>query len=77
MDCKDAFKRAVATFVAGATATPLTAAVADISFFKAALIAGVVAVWNFVARAAQAYLAYSKKVAAADAYWAEKNQAVD
>lgn len=77
MNYQDAFKRAVATFVAGATATPLTAAVADISFFKAALIAGVVAVWNFVARASQAYLGQSKKIAAANAYWAQKKEVDD
>lgn len=57
MDTKEAFRRAVATFVAGATAAPLTAAVVDISFFKAAAAAGVVAVWNWTARLAQAYLA--------------------
>lgn len=56
MDYKDAARRALATFVAGATAAPLTSAVADISFFKAAGIAGLVAVWNFVARTAQAWL---------------------
>jgi len=60
MDYRDAFKRAVATFVAGATAAPLTAAVVDISFLKAAVAAGVVAVWNYAARVAQAYLATSK-----------------
>jgi 3-hydroxy-3-methylglutaryl CoA synthase len=52
---KDAFKRAVATFIAGATASPLTSAVFDVSFFKAAGIAGLIAVWNWVARSAQAW----------------------
>lgn len=61
MSYQDAFKRAGATFVAGATAAPLTAAVADISFFKAAGIAGLVAVWNFVARLAHAYLSQPSK----------------
>lgn len=61
MNYQDALKRATATFVAGATAAPLTAAVADISFFKAAGIAGLVAVWNFVARLAQAYLSQPVK----------------
>lgn len=56
MEYQDALKRAFATFVAGATATPLTAAVADISFLKAALVAGVVAVWNLAARMSQAWL---------------------
>lgn len=55
MDYRDALKRAVATFIAGATASPLTAAVFDISFFKAAGIAGLVAVWNWVGRLAQAW----------------------
>ena len=62
MNYQDAFKRATATFVAGATAAPLTAAVADISFFKAAGIAGLVAVWNYVARIAQAYVSRPAKV---------------
>lgn len=55
MTYKDAFKRAVATFVAGATASPLTSAVFDIGFFKAAGIAGLIAVWNLIARTAQAW----------------------
>jgi hypothetical protein len=55
MDYRDAFKRGLATFVAGATASPLTTAVFDISFFKAAGIAGLVAVWNWLARTAQAW----------------------
>jgi hypothetical protein len=57
MTYKEALKRAVATFVAGATAAPLTSAVVDISFLKAAAVAGVVAVWNLVARTAQAWKA--------------------
>jgi hypothetical protein len=57
MTYKEALKRAVATFVAGATAAPLTSAIVDISFLKAAAIAGVVAVWNLVARTAQAWKA--------------------
>ena len=56
MSYQDALKRALATFVAGATAAPLTAAVADVSFFKAAGIAGIVAVWNLAARLSQAWL---------------------
>lgn len=54
---KDAFHRAVATFIAGATASPLTSSLLDISFFKAAAIAGIIAVWNWVGRAAQTWLA--------------------
>ena len=58
MTYKEAFKRGVATFVAGATASPITAAVFDITFFKAAAIAGLIAVWNWVARSAQAWNTY-------------------
>lgn len=54
---RDAFKRGIATFVAGATASPVTAAVFNISFFKAAGIAGLIAVWNWLGRAAQAWKA--------------------
>ena len=57
MAYREAFKRAVATFVAGATASPVTAAVFDISFVKAAGIAGLVAVWNWLGRVAQAWKA--------------------
>lgn len=55
MTYKEAIKRAVATFVAGATAAPLTAAAFNVSFFKAAGVAGLIAVWNFVGRAVQAW----------------------
>jgi hypothetical protein len=55
MDYRDAFKRSVATFVAGATASPLTSAVFGISFFKAAGIAGLIAVWNWLGRSAQVW----------------------
>lgn len=57
MTYKEALKRAVSTFVAGATAAPLTSALVGISFFKASAIAGVIAVWNLVARSAQAWKA--------------------
>lgn len=57
MTYKEAFKRAVATFVAGATAAPLTSTLVGISFFKASAVAGVIAVWNLVARSAQAWKA--------------------
>lgn len=49
-----AFKKALATFIAGATAAPITAAVFDTSFIKAAGIAGFIAVWNLAGRWAQA-----------------------
>jgi hypothetical protein len=55
MSYKEAFHRALATFIAGATAAPLSAAILDVSFLKAAAIAGVVAVWNWVGRSAQAF----------------------
>ena len=57
MTYKEALKRAVATFVAGATAAPLTSTLVGISFFKASAVAGVIAVWNLVARSAQAWKA--------------------
>jgi len=50
---KDAARRATATFIAGATAAPLTAALFDVAFIKAAAIAGLIAVWNFAGRWAQ------------------------
>ena len=56
MTYKDALNKAVATFVAGATAAPLTAALFDVSFFKAAAIAGLIDLWNYVGRTAQAYV---------------------
>lgn len=56
MTQREAFRRAVATFVAGATAAPLTAAVFDVNFFKVAGIAGAIAVWNWAGRAAQAFV---------------------
>lgn len=52
----EAVRKAIATFVAGATAAPLTAAVFDVSFFKAAAMAGFIAVWNWAGRAAQAWV---------------------
>ena len=57
---KDAVARAVATFIAGATAAPISAAVFDVSFVKAAGVAGLIAVWNLLGRWAQTYL-YSRK----------------
>lgn len=56
MSYRDGLRRAVATFVAGATAAPLSAAVFDVSFVTAAAMAGLVAVWNLAARWAQAAL---------------------
>lgn len=51
-----AFKKALATFIAGATAAPITAAVFDTSILTAAGIAGLIAVWNLAGRWAQAEL---------------------
>jgi len=56
MDYRDALRRAFATFVAGATASPLTTEVFDCSYFEAALMAGVIALWNLAGRTAQAFL---------------------
>jgi hypothetical protein len=54
---KPAFTKALATFVAGATAAPITAAVMDTSLLTAAGFAGLIAVWNLAGRWAQAELA--------------------
>jgi len=56
MTYREAFNRAVATFVAGATASPLVASAFGLPFLEAAGIAGVIAVWNYAARLSQAYL---------------------
>lgn len=56
MTYAEAFKRGVATFVAGATAAPLTATAFDLSFLEAAGVAGCIALWNYVARLAQAWV---------------------
>tara|TARA_R100000329_G_scaffold142080_2_gene125268 strand:- start:215 stop:406 length:192 start_codon:yes stop_codon:yes gene_type:complete len=57
MNYRECFNRAIATFVAGATAAPVTAAVVDISVLKAAGVAGVIAVWNLAGRMAQQWIA--------------------
>lgn len=56
MTYKDAFNRAVATFIAGATAVPITSAVLDVAAWKAAAAAGIVALWNLAGRWAQTVL---------------------
>lgn len=56
MTYRDAVKRALATFVAGATATPLAAELLDLKVLKVAAVAGVIAVWNLAGRFAQAWL---------------------
>jgi hypothetical protein len=50
---REAARRAIATFIAGATATPLTVSLFDVSYLTAASIAGLVAVWNLLGRWAQ------------------------
>lgn len=52
----DALKRATATFVVGATATPAASALLNVSTLKVAAIAGIFGVWNLAGRSAQAYL---------------------
>jgi hypothetical protein len=56
MTYKEAFKRAVATFIAGATAAPLTATAFNLTFLEAAGVAGCIAVWNYLARLTQAWV---------------------
>jgi len=56
MTYKDAGRRALATFIAGATAVPITSALVDISAAKAMAAAGIVAVWNLAGRWAQTVL---------------------
>lgn len=56
MTPSEALKRAAATFVAGATATPLVAELLDVSVLKAAGAAGIIALWNLAGRLAQAWL---------------------
>lgn len=57
MTYREAFRRAVATFVAGASSAPVPAAIFDVAAWKFAAAAGVAAVWNLVVRWSQAYLA--------------------
>lgn len=56
MTYRDALRRAAATFVAGATATPLAAELLDLEVLKVATVAGIIAVWNLAGRLAQAWL---------------------
>jgi len=53
MTYKDALNRALATFTAGATSAPITSALFDISFARAAAIAALVAGWNYLGRIIQ------------------------
>jgi hypothetical protein len=53
LNARLAARRAAATFIAGATAAPVTSVLFDVAFLKAAGIAGLIAVWNFLGRWAQ------------------------
>jgi len=55
MTYKDGFKRALATFIIGASATIPAAAMVNIEVLKVAAIAGIFATWNLIVRWAQAY----------------------
>ena len=57
MTYKEALKRAVATFIFGASSAPIPAAIWDVAAWKFAAAAGVAAVWNLLVRWAQAYMA--------------------
>lgn len=56
MTILNAFKRSVATFVAGAVASPIASLVFDVGYWKVAAIAGLTAVVNLAGRAAQTWL---------------------
>lgn len=56
MTYRDALHRAVATFIAGATATPVAAEVLDLAVLEVAAVAGIIAVWNLAGRLAHAWL---------------------
>jgi hypothetical protein len=56
MNYKQAFDRAVATFIFGVSSAPVPAVIFDVDAWKFAAAAGVAAVWNLVVRYAQAYL---------------------
>jgi len=56
MTYKEALKRAIATFVFGASSAPISSALWDVATWKIAAAAGVAAVWNLAVRWAQAYL---------------------
>lgn len=56
MTYKDGFKRALATFVAGAAAAPVSALVLDVETLKVVFASGLAAVLNLVVRWVQVYL---------------------
>jgi hypothetical protein len=55
MTYREAFKRALATFIFGASSAPLPAVLFDVEGWKVVAAAGVAAVWNLLIRWAQAY----------------------
>jgi hypothetical protein len=56
MTYKDAFHRALATFVAGAASAPVSAAVLNLETVKFIIASGLAAVLNLLVRWAQVYL---------------------
>ena len=56
MNYKDAFRRAVATFIFGVSTAPVSSAMFEVDAWKFAAAAGLAAVWNLIVRYAQAYL---------------------
>lgn len=56
MSLKEPIKRALATFIFGATSSPIPAVLADVSAWWFVLGSGVAAVWNLAYRMSEAYL---------------------
>lgn len=56
MNYKDAIRRAIATFIFGVSAAPVSSAMFEVDAWKFAAAAGLTAVWNLIVRYAQAYL---------------------
>lgn len=54
MTYREAARRAVITFLAGATSAPVSAALLDMATWKAIVVAGVAALWNWLGRTVQA-----------------------
>lgn len=56
MNYREAFNRAVATFIFGVSSAPIPSVLFDVDAWKFAAAAGVAAVWNLAIRYSQAYL---------------------
>jgi hypothetical protein len=56
MTYKEGFQRALATFIAGAAAAPISGLVLDVDTLKVVLASGLAAVLNLVVRWTQVYL---------------------